>query len=102
MAPTEGQSPVFVIVQLGLIFLIIYWLLIRPQQKERQRHQALVAGLKKGDEIVTVGGVIGTVVHVEADRVTIRSGENTRLVVERGKVGGIVAGSSSGSAPPAS
>jgi preprotein translocase subunit YajC len=84
------------IVQFGLIFLIFYWLLIRPQQKERQRHQALIAGLKKGDEIVTAGGIIGTIVHVEADRITIRTAESTRLIVERGKVAGMVAGSSSG------
>jgi preprotein translocase subunit YajC len=84
------------IVQFGLIFLIFYWLLIRPQQTERKRHQALISGLKKGDEVVTAGGIIGTVVHVDADRITIRSAENTRLVVERGKVAGIVGGGSIG------
>jgi preprotein translocase subunit YajC len=87
---------------MGAIFMIFYWLLIRPQQKERQRHQAMVSALKKGDEIVTAGGIIGTVVHVDADRITIRSAENTCLVVERGKVGGIVAGGSSGTPPATS
>lgn len=103
MAPSQGAaSPVGSLITMGLIFVIFYWLLIRPQQKERQRHQALVAGLKKGDEVVTVGGVIGTVVHIEADRITIRSGENTRLVVERGKVGGLLSGGSTAATPPAS
>lgn len=103
MAPSEGgPSPVGSLVTMGLIFVIFYWLLIRPQQKERQRHQALVAGLKKGDEVVTLGGVIGTVVHIEGDRITIRSAENTRLVVERGKVGGLLSGGSSATPPAAS
>jgi preprotein translocase subunit YajC len=86
-APTGGRGPTLVLlVQLGLIFLIFYWLLIRPQRKERQKHEELIAGLKKGDEIVTMGGIIGTVVHLEADRVTLKTGENTRIVVERSKV----------------
>ena len=66
--------------------MIFYWLLIRPQRKEREKHEALVAGLKKGDEIVTMGGIIGTVVHIEGDRVTVKTAENTRIVVERSKV----------------
>ena len=74
-------------VQLGLIFLIFYWLLIRPQRKERERHQIMIESLKKGDEVVTVGGIVGTIVHLDGDRLTIKTGENTRLVIERGKVG---------------
>lgn len=74
------------LVQLGLIFLIFYWLLIRPQRKEKERHRNMIAALKKGDEIVTVGGIIGTIVHVDRDRLTVKTGENTRLLVERDKV----------------
>jgi preprotein translocase subunit YajC len=87
MAPAEGGSPlVAILIQLGLIVLIFYWLLIRPQRRERERHSAMIAALKKGDEISTVGGIIGTVVHVEEDRLTIKTAENTRVTVERGKV----------------
>jgi preprotein translocase subunit YajC len=74
-------------VQILAIGLIMYWLLIKPQRDERKRHQEMVAALKKGDEVATVGGIIGSVVHVEDDRVTIRTGDNTRLVIERQKVG---------------
>lgn len=81
------MSPgVSLVVQLVAIFLIFYWLLIRPQRKEKERHQAMIAALRKGDEITTVGGIIGTIVHVEDDRLTVKTGEATRLVIERGKV----------------
>ncbi len=83
----DGGNPLsFLLVQLLLIGLIFYWLLIRPQRKERQRQAAMIAALKKGDEIATVGGIIGTIVHVDGDRLTLKTAENTRVVIERGKV----------------
>jgi preprotein translocase subunit YajC len=87
MAPAEGGSPGFVLfLNLALFFLIIYFLLIRPQRKEQQRHQEMVASLKKGDEIVTSGGIIGSIVHVTDETLTVKTGENTRIVIERGRV----------------
>jgi preprotein translocase subunit YajC len=83
------------VVMFASIFAIIYWVMIRPQQQERKKHEAAVLAIKKGDEIVTTGGLVGEVVHVKtvgsdgaaslADRVTIRSGES-RVVVERGRI----------------
>jgi preprotein translocase subunit YajC len=87
MAPREGGNTTLVfVVQMVAIFAIFYFLLIRPQKKEQQRHQAMIAALKKGDEVVTSGGIIGTVVHAEEDRITIKTAETTRLVVERGRI----------------
>ena len=89
--PREGGNAGTVLfVQMGIIFFIFYFLLIRPQSKERQRHDAMLKALKKGDEIVTTGGIIGKVVHVEENRLTIRSGENTRLTVDRGRVAAVL------------
>jgi preprotein translocase subunit YajC len=91
MAPGEGVNPAFsLFIQLALIFLIFYWLLIRPQRKEKDRHQAMIAALKKGDDIVTVGGIIGTIIHAAEDRITVKTAENTRLIVERGKVSRLI------------
>jgi preprotein translocase subunit YajC len=70
-----------------LIFLIFYWLLIRPQKKERERHQAMIQALKKGDEVIMAGGIVGTIVHVTEDRLTLKTADNTRIVVDRSKVG---------------
>jgi len=86
-APAEGGSPGIVLfVQFAAIIAIFWFLLIRPQRKAQQRHREMLAALKRGDEVVTDGGIIGEVVHLKEDRVTIRTGENTRLVVARGKI----------------
>ena len=92
MVPREGGSAGLVFMsQMVLIFIIFYFLLIRPQSKERQRHEALLKGIKKGDEIVTNGGIIGTVVHLEEGRLTLRTGENTRVTVDRGRIAQVLA-----------
>ena len=73
---------------------IFYFILWRPQAQQRKRHASLIEALKRGDEIVTAGGIVGQVVHIQelaagkpssADRITIKSGES-RLVVERGRI----------------
>jgi preprotein translocase subunit YajC len=103
MAPAEGGSPAFaLLLQIAVIFMIIYWLLLRPQRKERERHEAMIQALKRGDQVVTVGGIVGTVVHVDGDRLTVKSAENTRLIVEREKVGQVLSGDAGGAAGEAS
>ncbi len=101
------QSPAGGIAQMmfmyGAIFAIFYFILIRPQQKQRKQHEALIQQVKKGDEIVTAGGLVGEVVHVAQqmkdgaavtamdDRITIKSGES-RLIVERGRIARVITG----------
>lgn len=86
-APREGgNSSMIFLLQMVAIGAIFYFLLIRPQRKEQKRHRSMIEELKKGDEIVTNGGIIGTVVHTQDDRLTIKTDENTRLVVQRGRI----------------
>ena len=85
----------------GAIFAIFYFVLIRPQQQQRKKHEALIQQLKKGDEIVTMGGIVGEVMHIAQqtkdgnpvsamdDRITIKSAD-ARLIVERGKIARVV------------
>ncbi len=89
--PREGGagSTIFM-VQMVLIFAIFYFLMIRPQAKERQRHEEMLKILKKGDEIVTSGGIIGKVVHVDENRLTVKTGDNTRITVDRGRVASVL------------
>ena len=90
----------------GAIFAIFYFLLVRPQQQQRKKHEATIQQLKRGDEVVTAGGLVGEVVHIrqtnpdapgQEDRLTIKSGES-RVVVERGRIARIVAPSAAGAA----
>lgn len=87
VAPREsGNATMIFLVQMIAIFAIFYFLLIRPQKKEQERHRAMVEALKKGDEVVTSGGIIGVVVHAEKDRATIKTAENTRLLVQKARI----------------
>lgn len=89
--PREGgNSGTIFFIQMAVIFAIFYFLLLRPQAKERQRHDKMLKELKKGDEIVTNGGIIGRVVHVEDNRLTVRTGDNTRLTVDRSRVAAVL------------
>ncbi len=85
--PREGgNSSMILLMQFVAIGFIFYFLLIRPQRKEQQRHRKMIEELKKGDEVITAGGIIGTVVHTQDDRITIKTGENTRVVVQRARI----------------
>ncbi|MBX6365119.1 MAG: preprotein translocase subunit YajC [Gemmatimonadetes bacterium] len=86
-APGQGGGPgVALVIQFVAIIAIFYFLLIRPQRQQLKKHQELLKQLKKGDEVMTEGGIIGTVIHLADDRITLRTGENTRIVVARAKI----------------
>ena len=69
-------------IPLILIFVIFYFFLIRPQQKRVKDHKAMVASLKRGDEIITSGGIIGTIDRVmEDDRIEVTIGENVKVQI---------------------
>lgn len=96
-APAGGNPLLGPLFMYGAIFIIFYFVLIRPGQKQRKAHEALIKALKKGDEIVTAGGLVGEVLHIKEtvkegtpaptmeDRVTIRSGES-KIIIERGRI----------------
>ncbi|MGH7555548.1 MAG: preprotein translocase subunit YajC [Longimicrobiales bacterium] len=87
-----GRNNGFLVMMIYLLgFGLIFWFLVlRPQRKVQQRHQEMVAALKKGDEVMTEGGILGSVVHIADDRVTIKTAENTRIVVARPKIARIM------------
>ena len=74
-------------IPLILIFVIFYFFLIRPQPKRVKDHKAMVESLKRGDEVITSGGIIGVIDRVmEDDRVEIIIGENTKVQIIRSTI----------------
>ena len=72
-------------IPLILIFVIFYFFLIRPQQKKVKEHKAMVESLKKGDKIVTTGGITGTITRVvDNDKIEVEISENVTVTVVRG------------------
>ncbi len=98
-----GMAPLLMMV---VFIVIFYFLLIRPQQQQKKKHEEALRNIKRGDRIVTAGGIVGEVVHVKEtaqgeggtarpleDEVTIKSAES-RLIVERGRIARIIGGTS--------
>jgi len=69
-----------------LIILVFYFFMIRPQQKQRKKHMEFLSNIKRGDEVVTSSGIIGTVHNVSDRIITIEVDENTKIKVLRGMV----------------
>lgn len=93
------------------MIILIFWLLIfRPQQRQRKQHEDALRALKRGDRIVTAGGIVAEVIHIKDsakdgkpapamdDEITIKSGE-TRVIVERGRIAKITSDAGTSSAP---
>jgi preprotein translocase subunit YajC len=74
----------------GAIFAIFYFLLIRPQQRQKREREATLAAVKKGDRIVTTGGLHGTVVGLTDQTMTVRVADQVRLDFDRSALGRIV------------
>jgi preprotein translocase subunit YajC len=71
-----------------LVGIAFYFLVVRPQKRERERQDSLNKGLKKNDRVVTIGGIVGTIVNIEpeSDVVTLRVDDNTRMVFLRSAI----------------
>src|SRR3989337_3488645 len=86
-APAAGpMSQLFSFAPLILLFVIFYFLLIRPQQKKAKEHREMVSKLEKGDAVVTSGGIHGTITGVAEEAVTMEIAENVRVQVDQGQV----------------
>lgn len=87
----EGSGSVLpFFLQMAAILAIFYLLLIRPNQKKEKARRASIEAIKAGDEIVTNGGIIGEVVHVKDGRLTVKTGESTRVTVDQARVASVL------------
>jgi len=71
---------------IGLIFLVFYFLLIRPQQKQQKKLSAMREGLKKGDKIVTTGGIFGTIDTINPDSAVVYINDKTKIEVTKSSI----------------
>jgi preprotein translocase subunit YajC len=89
--PASDTSAIFIgILPWLLIFVIFYMLMIRPQQKRMKEHQATIAAVKKGDEVITGGGIRGRVTKVMDEDVEVEIGQNTRVRVVKATLSHVV------------
>lgn len=70
-AQAEGASSLMGMLPIILMFVVLYFLMIRPQMKRQKEHRNLVAGLSKGDEVITAGGLLGKVTKVDDNYITV-------------------------------
>jgi preprotein translocase subunit YajC len=89
---SSGSSGIFMIVWMGLIFVVMWLLLIRPQRKRQKEHEALLKELKKGDRVVTNGGMFGTIFAIDDERnvIVLKTGDDTKLEFLRTSIAGKV------------
>jgi preprotein translocase subunit YajC len=78
-APTGAQT-LMSLLPMILIFAAMYFLLIAPQRKKQKEHEKMLGALKAGDEVVTAGGLYGTITSVKEDRFVVRIGDNSQKV----------------------
>ena len=98
-AAPAGMANLAQFVPLILIFVVFYFLLIRPQQKKAKEHQNYLANLKKGEKVVTTGGIHGQIAGLTDTVVTLEIAENVRIKVNRGAIAGSAADAEKQQAP---
>jgi len=91
MARPEGAAPgaaggLGPFVPIILIFIIFYFLLIRPQQIKQKKHKEMLQNLERGDEVVTNGGIHGTIVRIKEDVVTLKIAEKMEIQVSKNAI----------------
>ena len=82
----SSQSPFFQFIPLILILVVFWFLIIRPQQKKQKEHMRMVGSLQKGDQVVTNGGIFGTITKVGEDRITLEVASKVNIQIERQQV----------------
>ncbi len=90
MEGAAGGSPLSMLLPFVLIFGVFYFIVIMPAKKQQKKKDAMIAGLKKGDRIVTSGGIHGTVATVEDTSLLVKVSENTKVRISKSAIAGLV------------
>ena len=92
-APAAAQDPmssITGILPLIFMFVVLWFLMIRPEMKRAKEHKALLEGLQKNDEVLTQGGIVGKVVSISDAYVTVEVAANTQIIVQKQAVGAVL------------
>ncbi len=89
-APQQAGGGIEMLVMIGVFFLIMYFMIIRPQQKRQKEHKSLMESLNKGDEVVTNGGMMGRIQGVGDDIVRIELTENVVIKVQKHAISSVL------------
>ena len=92
MSPDQAGNPLLqsMLIPYLLIFVIFYFLVFKPQKDKQKQHKELIANLKKNDQVVTSGGIYGTVVNVKEKTVIVRIDDNAKMEVDREAISTVV------------
>jgi preprotein translocase subunit YajC len=102
-AASPGGGDFFIsLLPLILIFAVFYFLLIRPQQRKVKEHRALIESLKRGDQVLTSGGILGKITKVEDATVTVEIAKDVQVQVQRSTIADVVNKPKPGTATPSS
>jgi preprotein translocase subunit YajC len=89
-AGAPAGSGMSMLLVMGLFFVVMYFMLIRPQQKKQKEHQAMLSKLAAGDEVITAGGILGRIAEIGDQFLTIEIADGVRIKVQRFQVTTIV------------
>ena len=96
MQGATGSSPLAMLIPFVLIFAVFYFIVILPAKKQQKKKDAMIAALKKGDRVVTTGGIYGTVAGVEDGSLLLKVAENVKIRVAKSAVAGPVTAGGNG------
>jgi preprotein translocase subunit YajC len=82
-SPRGGGVSLHFFIMMGLVFLVFYLLLIRPQRTRQKKHQEMVENLKPGDKVITSGGIHGTVMGVQKDKLELKIASNVKVDIAK-------------------
>ncbi len=86
----EATNPLAMFIPLVLIFLVFYFFIIRPQKKKEDTRKKMIEAVRKGDRVVTIGGLHGTITQVDETSVLLQADTNTKLRVEKNALSNVV------------
>lgn len=88
--PSTSQGIISMLPMIAILILFMYFMVIRPQSKRTKDHKKLMDGLQKGDEVITIGGVLGKIEKITDDLIALNIAENTNITVQKSSISNVV------------